>query len=65
MKYGNILVGVGYYEQGVIIETTKINEPSKEKMNKECVIEGTGKGASCLNRKTKIVIGRKVGNPLS
>lgn len=33
--------GVGYYEQGVIIETTKINEPSKEKMNKECVMEGT------------------------
>lgn len=41
MKYGNTLVSVGYYEQGVIIETTKINEPSKEKMNKECVIEGT------------------------
>lgn len=40
MKYGNILVGVEYYEQGVIIEITKINEPPKEKMNKECVIEG-------------------------
>ena len=39
MKYDEN-TGVWYYEQGITIETMKINESSKENIIKECAMEG-------------------------